>query len=148
MSDDIVYELSSDCRCTETDDDGNELKDDNGYPLAADYCHGCYEDDLLNTECEVVMPWLKANDIAEHDHIHISVNRATWRNVDGYGVGKATMESILKLLTFDGDWTLKFTYDGDKTLTAQRWSHDEPTGTGIFNFRLATEEEVEQWRYR
>jgi hypothetical protein len=148
MSEDIVYELSNNCRCTATDDDGNELKDENGYTIAANYCDGCWEDDLLNTKYEVVMPWLKANDIAEHDYIHISVNRATWQNVDGYGVGKATMESILKLLTFDGDWTLKLTYDGDKTLTAQRWSHDEPMGTGIFNFRLATEEEVEEWQYR
>ena len=148
MSNDIVYELSSDCRCVMTNDDGEELKDENGYTVAANYCDGCWQDDLSNTEYDIIKPWLKANDITEQDHIHISVSRATWQNVSGYGVGKATMDSIIKLLTFDGDWTLKFTYNGDKTLTAQRWSHDEPTGTGIFNFRLATDDEVEQWRYR
>ena len=100
MSEDIVYELSSDCRCTETDDDGNELKDDNGYPLAADYCHGCWEDDLGNTESEIIKPWLKANGITEDDYIAVSVERATWQNVSGRGVGKADLQSILKMLTF------------------------------------------------
>jgi hypothetical protein len=148
MSDDIVYELSSDCRCTKTDDDGNELKDENGYAIPSEHCDGCWQDDQSNTEYDIILPWLKANDITEGDRIHISVNRATWQNIDGYGVSKADFKSILKMLTFDGDWTLKFTYNGDKTLTAQRWSHDEPTGTGIFNFRLASDEEVEAWRYR
>jgi len=31
-------------------------------------------------------------------------------------------------------------------MTAQRWSHDEPMGTGIFTFRKATEDEVEDWQ--
>jgi hypothetical protein len=148
MAEPIVYELSSDCRCTETDDDGNELKDDNGYPLAADYCHGCWEDDLGNTESEIIKPWLKANGITEDDYIAVSVERATWQNVSGNGVGKADLKSILKMLTFNGDWTLEFTYDGDKTLIAKRWSHDEPMGTSPFLFRKATEHDIENWEHR
>lgn len=146
MAEPIVYELSSDCRCTQTDEDGNELKDDNGYTIPSDYCEGCWQDDLSNTECEIIEPWLEANGITEDDYLHIAVNRATWQNVSGYGVGKANLKKIIDLMTFNGDWTLKFTYDGDKTLTAQRWSHDEPMGTGIFNFRQATEDEVEYWK--
>jgi len=143
---DIVYELSSDCRCTATDDDGEELKDEHGYPVAANYCDGCWEDDLSNTESEIIEPWLKANGITEEDYLYISVNKATWLNVSGYGVGKANLKKIIDLMTFNGDWTLKFTYNRHKTLTAQRWSHDEPMGTGIFTFRKATEEEVEYWK--
>jgi len=149
MSEDIVYELSRNCRCTVYDSEtDSEVLDDDGNPVPSEYCDGCWQDDLSNTEYDIIEPWKKANGISDSDSIHISVSRATWQNVSGYGVGKATLDSIIKLLTFDGDWTLKLTYDGDKTLTAQRWSHDEPTGTGIFNFRLATEEEVEEWRYR
>jgi hypothetical protein len=146
MAEPVVYELSSSCRCTATDDDGNELKDENGYPVAVDYCHGCWEDDLSNTEYDIIHPWQIANDLAEQDYVHISVDRATWRGVSGYGISKADLQSILDIMTFSGDWTLKLTYDGDKTLTAQRWSHDEPTGTGIFTFRRATDAEVEDWQ--
>jgi hypothetical protein len=146
MSDDIVYELSSDCRCTQTDDDGNELKDENGYAIPSEYCDGCWQDDQSNTEYDIIHPWQIANDIADQDYVVISANRVSWRNVDGYALSKADFKSILETLTFDGDWTLKITLNADKTMTAQRWSHDEPTGTGIFTFRKATEEEIEDWQ--
>lgn len=149
MAEPIVYELSSDCRCTATDDDGNELKDENGYTIASNYCDGCWEDDLSNTEYDIIEPWKKANGISDSDYVVVSVERATWQNVSGRGVGKANIESIIKMLTFNGDWTLKFTYDIDKnTLIAQRWSHDEPMGTSPFLFRKATELDVETWEHR
>jgi hypothetical protein len=146
MSEDIVYELSSNCRCTKTDDDGNELKDENGYTIPSEYCDGCWQDDQSNTEYDIIHPWQEANDIFDQDYVVISANRVSWRNVDGYALSKADFKSILKTLTFDGDWTLKITLNADKTMTAQRWSHDEPTGTGIFTFRKATEEEIEDWQ--
>jgi len=146
MSEDIVYELSSNCRCTKTDDDGNELKDENGYAIPSEYCDGCWQDDQSNTEYDIIQPWQEANDIFDQDYVVISANRVSWRNVDGYALSKADFKSILKTLTFDGDWTLKITLNADKTMTAQRWSHDEPTGTGIFTFRKATEEEIEDWQ--
>jgi hypothetical protein len=146
MSEDIVYELSSNCRCTQTDDDGNELKDENGYAIPSESCDGCWQDDLSNTEYDIIHPWQEANDIADQDYVVINANRISWRNVDGYALSKGDFKSILKTLTFDGDWTLKITLNADKTMTAQRWSHDEPTGTGIFTFRKATEEEIEDWQ--
>jgi hypothetical protein len=147
MSEDIVYELSSNCRCTVYDSEtDSEVLDDNGNPVPSEYCDGCWQDDQSNTEYDIIHPWQIANDIADQDYIVINANRVSWRNVDGYTLSKADFKSILKTLTFDGDWTLKITYDSDKTMTAQRWSHDEPTGTGIFTFRKATEEEIEDWQ--
>jgi len=149
MTEPIVYELSSDCRCTATDEDGEELKDEHGYPVPSEYCYDCWKDDQLNLEYEIIQPWLKANDIDETDHIAISVERATWRNVSGNGIGKATLEGILKMLTFDGDWRLEFTYDtSNNRLIAKRWSHDEPMGTSPFLFRKATDLDVETWEHR
>ena len=147
MSEDIVYELSSNCRCTVYDSEtDSEVLDDNGNPEPSEHCNGCWEDDLSNTEYDIIHPWQEANDIADQDYVVINANRVTWRNVDGYAMCKGDFKSILKTLTFDGDWTLKITLTADKTLTAQRWSHDEPMGTGIFTFRKATEEEVEDWQ--
>ena len=147
MSEDIVYELSSNCRCTVYDSEtDSEVLDDNGNPVPSEYCDGCWQDDLSNTEYDIIHPWQEANDIADQDYVVISANRVSWRNVDGYALSKADFKSILETLTFDGDWTLKITLNADKTMTAQRWSHDEPTGTGIFTFRKATEEEIEDWQ--
>ena len=147
MSNDIVYELSSNCRCTVYDSEtDSEVLDDNGNPVPSESCDGCWQDDQSNTEYDIIHPWQEANDIADEDYVVVSANRVSWRNVDGYALSKGDFKSILKMLTFDGDWTLKITYDGNKTMTAQRWSHDEPTGTGIFTFRKATEEEIEDWQ--
>ena len=147
MAEPIVYELSSNCRCTVYDSEtDSEVLDDNGNPVPSEYCDGCWQDDQSNTEYDIIHPWQIANDIADQDYIVINANKVSWRNVDGYALSKGDFKSILKTLTFDGDWTLKITYDGDKTMTAQRWSHDEPTGTGIFTFRKATEEEIEDWQ--
>ena len=147
MSEDIVYELSSNCRCTVYDSEtDSEVLDDNGNPVPSEHCDGCWQDDQSNTEYDIIHPWQIANDIADQDYIVINANKLSWRNVDGYALSKGDFKSILKTLTFDGDWTLKITYDGDKTMTARRWSHDEPTGTGIFTFRKATEEEIEDWQ--
>lgn len=149
MVDPIVYELSNTCRCIATDDDGNELKDENGYPVGVDYCYGCWQDDLGNIEFDIIEPWKKANGISNSDYVIISVERATWLNVSGHGICNGEFKNIVNSVSLDGDdCTLKFTYDGDKTLTAQRWSHDEPTGTGIFTFRKATDDEVEDWQHR
>jgi hypothetical protein len=147
MSEDIVYELSSNCRCTVYDSEtDSEVLDDNGNPVPSEYCDGCWQDDQSNTEYDIIHPWQEANDIADQDYVVINANRVSWRNVDGYALSKADFKSILKTLTFDGDWKLKITLNADKTMTAQRWSHDEPTGTGIFTFRKATEEEIEDWQ--
>ena len=129
----IQYELSSNCTCETTDENDNTI---------TDFCFGCYTDDFANLKYSIIEPWLTANGLSKPDQVLISVERATWRNVSGYGLALATTGFIIDALTFNGDWRLVFTYDGDKTMTAVRYSHDEPTGTGTFTFRKATDEET------
>jgi hypothetical protein len=89
-------ELLDYCTCTKWDfESESEVLDEDGNPVPADWCMGCFDD----------------------------------------------------ALSINGDFRLVFTYE-DGEMSAVRYSHDEPTGTGKFEFRLATDDELEAWDYR
>jgi hypothetical protein len=65
-----------------------------------------------------------------------------WTGASGYAISKANSKDLLSKLTFNGDWRLRFVFDGN-TLAITRWSHDEPTGAS-FEVVAEIEEEEEE----
>ena len=149
MSEVLEYQVYSHCHCEEWDSVNDcPVLDSNGNPVPARDCYGCWQDDQSNVEWDMLAPWLSANSIGEDDKLYIGGDGIGWRRLSGYTIAEPTIEDIVLRLTRNiGDFTLYFKYDG-KDLTVRRSSHDEPTGTGVMVFRLATEDEVYLWENR
>jgi hypothetical protein len=113
--------VTTDCLCENED----------GTPQ--EYCYGdCYEwqkEDVFMLLGE----WQLANGVDEDDTIRINASSVGWQGRSGY---KDT--DILELhgaLSLNGDFRIEW-YLENNELTARRWSHDEPVGTGIFTFDI------------
>jgi len=129
--------LTSDCTCESYDDEDNLVPNE--------YCYGdCWNDQKENFEAFMFMQWAIANDIKDTDLLHIGGDGIGWQRRSGYTIAQANTNSIIQNLSINGDFTLRFTLEGEE-LSVIRSSHDEPTGTGWMTFRLATEEEIEFW---
>jgi hypothetical protein len=85
--------------------------------------------------------WKVRNDLEEDTTILISGEKMGWTRASGI-----KLTNFLELdssLSLDGDFRIEWYLEYNK-LTARRWSHDEPTGTGLFTFTIIpTEEESE-----
>ena len=149
MSEVMEYQLQSYCTCTEWDYENEcDVLDEQGNPVPAKDCYGCWQDDQSNVEWSMLAPFLSANGIEETDKLFIGGDGLGWRRLSGYTIAEPNIEDIVLRLTRNiGDFTLYFKFDG-KNLTVRRSSHDEPTGTGEMVFRLATEDEVYLWENR
>jgi hypothetical protein len=113
--------VSTDCLCENED----------GTPQ--EYCYGdCYEwqkEDVF----ALLGEWQVLNSIDEDDPILVNGSGLTWQRLEGYKW--TTMLELDGALSLNGDFTIEW-YLEDTTLTAKRWSHDEPTGTGLFHFTV------------
>jgi hypothetical protein len=114
----LIASVTTDCLCENED----------GTPQ--DYCDNCYEwqkEDVF----ELLGQWYVANGIDENDPILIETDKLGWRNASAYKW--TTPMELDGALSLNGDFRIEW-YLKDNTLTARRWSHDEPTGTGLFTF--------------
>jgi hypothetical protein len=114
--------VTTDCLCGEGDTD-----------TLTEYCSGeCYEwqkEDVF----ALLGEWQLLNNVDEDDIIRINASSVGWQGRSGY---KDT--DILELhgaLSLNGDFKIEW-YLENNELTARRWSHDEPVGTGIFTFDI------------
>jgi hypothetical protein len=62
----------------------------------------------------------------------------TWQGIMGWAY--TTPERLVDTLSLNGDFRLVFEFDGEN-LTAIRYSHDEPVGTGKFVIELSDEQD-------
>ena len=112
--------VTTDCLCENED----------GTPQ--EYCDNCYEwqkEDVFTLLGE----WQLLNGVTEDDVIVIVGEGMGWQRLTG-----SKVTDILNLdsaLSLNGDFRIEW-YLEDETLTARRWSHDEPTGTGLFTFAI------------
>jgi hypothetical protein len=90
---------------------------------------------------------LKSKGIDGEQLLYVGASGVGWQRRSGYAIAKADTDAIIKALSINGDFRLVFTYE-DGEMSAVRYSHDEPMGTGKFEFRLATDDELEAWDYR
>lgn len=118
-----TYYLSTDCGCTFFDEDAGEYVD-------ATECFGCYTDDE-DTILHELTRWITRNEV---EAVAVQCSSMTWRNVPARALMNAQAVQLLGAMTIRGDYRLEFYWDAEDNLTARRWSHDEPTGTGLFTF--------------
>jgi hypothetical protein len=116
----LTAEVTTDCLCENED----------GTPQ--EYCYGdCYEWQK-EWVFELLGMWQVANGIDEDDPILINAESIGWQHRSGFKW--TTMLELHGALALDGgDFRIKWYLENDE-LTARRWSHDEPVGTGLFTF--------------
>jgi hypothetical protein len=134
----IKAELDNNCTCEVYDDEtGEPILNEYGYPKQPEYCFGeCWTDSVYDfTEC-LLKPYLAVKGWELDTPIKVVCGRMTWTNSRGYAY--TTPEKLIDTLTLNGDFRLVFEFDGEN-LTAVRYSHDEPVGTGKFEFELSDE---------
>lgn len=121
-----TYTLSTECSCETYDAENGE-----GI-VPADECFGCYEDEqqLL---AEAIDAIIEAETV---DAYIVNTERARWTNTGQNFTIEATGKNVIDCMKLNGDYRIEFYLDGS-TITARRWSHDEPTGTGLFTFQEA-----------
>lgn len=114
--------ISTDCTC--------EVLDDDGEVISTNDCFGCWRDskDDIITELEY---WLDRNKV---ECVEVEATRMLWNNVSALAWLPNDAERMFNLLSLNGDYRLEFYWSSDDKLSARRWSHDEPTGTGLFTF--------------
>ena len=120
----MTASVSTDCQCQYLDEETQEY-------LPADECFGdCYEwqkEDVF----ELLGTWYLANGIEEDDPIKIEAEAIGWQRRSGYKW--TTPMELDGALALNGDFRIEWYLNGNE-LTARRWSHDEPVGTGLFTF--------------
>ena len=128
--------LSTDCQCHDEEDSSPH------------YCDGC-GDWMQEGTLELFSYWLERN--GDPQRVRCNGSAMTWQRLDGYAIieseayhyyatRKPMPRKLLEALTLNGDFTIRYTLEGN-TLTAIRYSHDEPTGAR-FEFIAEEEEEV------
>lgn len=134
--------LTSDCTCEVYDEETDTTKlDEYGEPARPDYCFGdCWKESEYDFTENLLNPYLAVKGWDLDTPIKVVCGRMSWRGVSGYAY--TTPEKLLDTLTLNGDFRLEFEFDGE-SLTAVRYSHDEPVGTGTFEFELSDEDEDE-----
>lgn len=99
-------------------------------------CHGCWEDSVYDFNENILYPWYAANNYHDNTCIKIVTPNIGWMRQAAFKDTYA--KDILNDLTLNGDFTLRFTLEGDK-LSCVRSSHDEYGA--VFEFELRPEEE-------
>lgn len=122
----IEATITSDCTCE--DEYGN-----------ANFCYGCYEDDLEFLRDEVIAKWVEVNGYASNT-VRIDGKGMGWQYLNGHKV--IALDDVAKSLNLQGDFRIVFTLQGTE-LTARRWSHDEPMGSAVFTFELVDDAQRE-----
>jgi hypothetical protein len=122
--------VTTDCLCENED----------GTPLEGSFDGDCYywqKEDVF----ALLGMWKERNGLDEDTTILISGESMGWTRASG-----VKLTNFLELdgaLSFDNaDFRIEW-YLEETTLTARRWSHDEPTGTGLFTFTIIPTEEEE-----
>ena len=98
---------------------------------ATNYCDGdCWQWIYEDLEENLIPEFIERN--GSKSMLRIEGTGMGWQSRSGYLEINATFKDLLEALTFSGDWTLRFYFEGDG-LSVRRWSHDEPMGSARFN---------------
>lgn len=120
----LMATVSTDCQCDYFDEETQTY-------LPSDECFGdCYEwqkEDVFHLLGE----WKTANGIDDYDPILIECNAIGWDKRSGYKF--VEMINLDGALSINGDFRIEWYLNND-VLTARRYSHDEPVGSGLFTF--------------
>jgi hypothetical protein len=107
----LTVTLQSDCICTNEDETNS------------DECFGCWDDSLYDFD-ELISAWRERAGI-DADLVRIEGRGMTWQSLSGHAI--TNLDTLYKALTINGDFRIELQLEGE-TLTARRYSHDEPMG--------------------
>jgi len=128
----LTAELDSDCSCEYYDED----TDTN---IPSESCFGdCWTESKDDFTEHLLKPYLVVKGWEMDTPIKVASSRMTWQGIMGWAY--TTPERLVDTLTLNGDFRLVFEFDGND-LTAIRYSHDEPMGTGKFVIELSDEQD-------
>jgi hypothetical protein len=117
--------VTSDCICEVYDE---ELEQ---YTPATECFGDCYSEMVENLNEVIIKPYAEAKGWQLDDQIKVEVSAIGWQRRSGYTM--TTLDGLLESLQINGDFRIVFTRNLDTNeLTAVRYSHDEPVGTGTF----------------
>lgn len=122
----LQTEVTNDCTCTVYDEEtGDTKKDEYDNDLRPEYCAGdCYLEAVSDLNDNLLPEWLEAHGMTSESYVILNSDNMLWNKVSGWAVARATGEAIVKALSLDGDFILRFKLEDDK-LTVVRSSHDE-----------------------
>jgi hypothetical protein len=123
----IEATLSSDCTCMVWDEELDDYTEEH-----ADYCYGCWDDSVYDFTENLLYPWYAANNYHDDTPIKIVSPNIGWMRQSAYKDTYA--KDILDDLKINGDFTLRWTLEGDK-LSCVRSSHDEMGASFTFELR-------------
>jgi len=129
----IKVTLTTDCHCEMYDEETGEF-----VPSDGTECFGCYDTDWDDFIENAYNPWLAVIGADDATRIRIDGTGMGWQRRAGWA--SVSARDIHSAMTINGDWRIEYRFDGT-ALTAVRYSHDEPTGTGVFTFTLDTNNE-------
>lgn len=127
--------LATECECEIYDEETGEFRPSDGTE-----CFGCYDtawDDFIEN---LYTPWLAVIGADDATRIRIDGTGMGWMRMSGWA--SVSARDIHSTMGLTGDYRIEYYFDGT-TLTARRWSHDEPVGTGVFTFTLDANNEDE-----
>jgi hypothetical protein len=134
MTEPLKFEFTNECVCLSYDEDTDTYSTE-----PSEYCYGdCYAEQVESLEARVLSPWREALGIDLSDEVLIIAQGMGWQGLSGWATTTADTEGVIKALSINGSYRLALTLDG-KTLTANRYSHDEPTGSAVFTFSKESE---------
>lgn len=121
--------LTTECECEIYDEETGEFRPSDGTE-----CFGCYDTAWDDFRDNILAPWLDAIGADDDADILVEGTGMGWQGRAGWIV--VTASDLHDALAINGEYRVDYALTGD-TLTAVRYSHDEPTGTGTFRFSLA-----------
>jgi hypothetical protein len=121
--------LTTDCTCEMYDDETGEFRPSDGTE-----CFGCYDTDWDDFIENIYNPWLAVIGADDDTDILVTGAGMGWQRRSGWII--VTARDLHSALQINGDYRIEYRFDGTY-LTAVRWSHDEPVGTGVFTFDIA-----------
>lgn len=106
--------------------------------VRSDSCFGCWEDSETNFY-DALYEW-RRNVGVDWRWVRISGKGMRWTRDSGELI--IAFDESLKALTINGDFRIEVEMK-DKSFTARRYSHDEPTGSAVFEFMMIKKDEDE-----
>ncbi len=120
----MQIELTNACTCNPDEDTVND-----------GICYGDCFTEQRDYLAEALDAHLAATTLDEAESIRIDCDAIGWQRRAGYAIVESTADGILDALAINGDYRLAFTFSDDyRECHATRYSHDEPTGSGLFTF--------------
>ena len=117
-------EITNNCVCVVYDEETGMTKQDEYGDVRSDECFGCFDESIDDLNTNLLPDWLSERGASHDNYVVIDGSGMGWQRRSGTIIARATGKAIVKALSINGDFILRFAIK-DGALTAVRSSHDE-----------------------